>query len=391
MGRPDAFVLRGHLPGRPDADDRASWPSCCSGMAPRRRADPKVIAPIRHGNPSTHEASPLDRFVASRWLHVRPGCSRSASRRGRAHGRAPRAAARGAGRVRAGRPGPDDRAGRRRARGGQPGGDRLGRGRPAVRRRDARLSDRDDIGPDPDAGGPRRRRPLRARDRLRRRAAVPERRAAVLRRRARDRGAEHLVPAGQRRRRPRRREAGRADRLRRGEHAAPGQRPLRGAWTTGSTSPTAGATARCGRRRSARPGGLDPPPRRPVPTLRALSSRVRSRWRRSSVEPIAGFSQFGLPHDDWGNRFPSWNTIPIRHVVLEQQALDRNPYLAETSSVASILDLADGGRIFAISPPQAAVQPRIGRVLQRQLRAGRSSAVACCRRPTTATPSSASR
>jgi putative membrane-bound dehydrogenase-like protein len=72
-----------------------------------------------------------------------------------------------------------------------------------------------------------------------------------------------------------------------------------------------------------------------------------------TVEPIAGFSQFGLAHDDWGNRFPSWNTIPIRHVVLEQQTLDRNPYLAETSSVASILDLPDGGRIFTISPAQA--------------------------------------
>jgi putative membrane-bound dehydrogenase-like protein len=71
------------------------------------------------------------------------------------------------------------------------------------------------------------------------------------------------------------------------------------------------------------------------------------------VEAIAGFSQFGLPHGDWGDRFPSWNTIPIRHVVLEQEALDRNPYLAETSSVAEILDPADGGRIFGISPPQA--------------------------------------
>ena len=77
----------------------------------------------------------------------------------------------------------------------------------------------------------------------------------------------------------------------------------------------------------------------------------------SDVEPIAGFSQFGLAHDDWGNRFPSWNTIPIRHVVLEQEVLDRNKYLAETSSVASILDMADGGRIFPISPPQ----PRFNR------------------------------
>jgi putative membrane-bound dehydrogenase-like protein len=75
--------------------------------------------------------------------------------------------------------------------------------------------------------------------------------------------------------------------------------------------------------------------------------------RATSVEAVAGFSQFGLAHDDWGNRFPSWNTIPIRHVVVEQQALDRNPYLAETSSVASILDMTDGGRIFTISPAQA--------------------------------------
>jgi putative membrane-bound dehydrogenase-like protein len=75
--------------------------------------------------------------------------------------------------------------------------------------------------------------------------------------------------------------------------------------------------------------------------------------KTSALEAIAGFSQFGLAHDDWGNRFPSWNTIPIRHVVLEQQSLDRNPYLAETSSVASILDSADGGRIYGISPAQA--------------------------------------
>ena len=73
----------------------------------------------------------------------------------------------------------------------------------------------------------------------------------------------------------------------------------------------------------------------------------------SMLEAVAGFSQFGLPHDDWGNRFPSWNTIPIRHVVFEQQMLDRNPYLAETSCVASILDMADGGRLYGISPAQA--------------------------------------
>ncbi|MGC8643393.1 MAG: PVC-type heme-binding CxxCH protein, partial [Isosphaeraceae bacterium] len=83
---------------------------------------------------------------------------------------------------------------------------------------------------------------------------------------------------------------------------------------------------------------------------------VRFRFRPGSadveVEAIAGFSQFGLAHDDWGNRFPSWNTIPIRHVVLEQSALVRNPFLAETSSVAPILDEADRGRVYSISPVQ---------------------------------------
>ena len=102
---------------------------------------------------------------------------------------------------------------------------------------------------------------------------------------------------------------------------------------------------------------LDDPPSRAV-SIRRRDLRFRLRARPGpgttvQVEAIAGFSQFGLAHDDWGNRFPSWNTIPIRHVVVEQQSLDRNPYLAETSSVASILDGADGGRIFSISPAQA--------------------------------------
>ena len=100
------------------------------------------------------------------------------------------------------------------------------------------------------------------------------------------------------------------------------------------------------------------------PGKRALTPTV------VSLEAIAGFSQFGLPHDDWGNRFPSWNTVPIRHVVLEQDALGRNPYLAESSSVAEILDPADGGRIFGISPPQArSFNRRVCCILQRELRA----------------------
>ena len=151
------------------------------------------------------------------------------------------------------------------------------------------------------------------------------------------------------------RASGRADGLRRGEHAAPGQRPLLGPGQLDLRRQRP-ERRRGPRARTIRPGR---PSRSAAATCGSACVELgpsSARWA-VEVEAIAGFSQFGLPHDDWGNRFPSWNTIPIRHVVLEQQALDRNPYLAETSSVASILDLADGGRIFPISPPQ----PRFNR------------------------------
>ena len=96
-----------------------------------------------------------------------------------------------------------------------------------------------------------------------------------------------------------------------GEHPAPGQRPVPGDWTTGSTRPTAAATARSAPRSRRRSKAVSI-------SRRDLRFRFRPDTKDVEIEAIAGFSQFGLAHDDWGNRFPSWNTIPIRHVVLEQ-------------------------------------------------------------------------
>jgi putative membrane-bound dehydrogenase-like protein len=71
---------------------------------------------------------------------------------------------------------------------------------------------------------------------------------------------------------------------------------------------------------------------------------------KGSFEPIAGQSQFGQCHDDWGNRFLSWNTIPIRQAVVpEPEASRRSLYQAR-----GIVDLAaseDTGRVYPISPP----------------------------------------
>lgn len=69
-----------------------------------------------------------------------------------------------------------------------------------------------------------------------------------------------------------------------------------------------------------------------------------------AVEPASGFSQFGLAHDDWGDRFPSWNTVPLRHVVLERPLLLHNPRLAAPIGVADILPPGDVA-LFPISPP----------------------------------------
>src|SRR5262245_36620457 len=67
----------------------------------------------------------------------------------------------------------------------------------------------------------------------------------------------------------------------------------------------------------------------------------RFRPETKQFEAIAGRSQFGLARDDWGNRFLSWNTIPIRHDVLPQRYLSRNPNLSATESLADLLEPGD--------------------------------------------------
>jgi putative membrane-bound dehydrogenase-like protein len=94
--------------------------------------------------------------------------------------------------------------------------------------------------------------------------------------------------------------------------------------------------------------------RRPTaPGTNTISIRRRDfRFRPDTgeFEAIAGASQFGLTRDDWGNRFLSWNTIPIRHAVLEERYLSRNPNLPATESVLNILPPDDTGQVFPLTP-----------------------------------------
>jgi len=68
-------------------------------------------------------------------------------------------------------------------------------------------------------------------------------------------------------------------------------------------------------------------------------------------EAIAGHSQFGCAHDDWGDRFPVFNNMPIRHVVIEQRYLDRQPLLAGVETVVPISAPDDKGRVYYLAPP----------------------------------------
>src|SRR5439155_17367963 len=92
----------------------------------------------------------------------------------------------------------------------------------------------------------------------------------------------------------------------------------------------------------------DDPPDKKV-TIRRRDFRFRP-WSKQ-FEAIAGHSQFGCAHDDWGNRFPVFNNIPIRHVVLEQRYLDRQPLLAGTETVVPISAPDDQGRVYYLAPP----------------------------------------
>ena len=73
--------------------------------------------------------------------------------------------------------------------------------------------------------------------------------------------------------------------------------------------------------------------------------------RPANSRLLAGFSQFGLGRDDFNHRFLSWNTVPFRHVVIEESDLSRNPFLTVGQSVAVITDPADTGRVYPLSSP----------------------------------------
>ncbi|HMF18968.1 MAG TPA: PVC-type heme-binding CxxCH protein, partial [Gemmataceae bacterium] len=71
-------------------------------------------------------------------------------------------------------------------------------------------------------------------------------------------------------------------------------------------------------------------------------------------EAISGPGQFGNTFDDWGQRFICDNRHHLRHVVMPDRYLKRNPYLAADAVVEDISELDEGplysgGKVYPIS------------------------------------------
>lgn len=101
-------------------------------------------------------------------------------------------------------------------------------------------------------------------------------------------------------------------------------------------------------------GRCDGDVRRPdAPPESAISIRARDfrlDLRSGAFEAILGQSQFGQARDDWGNRFLSWNTVPVRHVAIEDRYLAAAPGQIP-DAVVDVREPEDTGRVYPISPP----------------------------------------
>ncbi len=62
-----------------------------------------------------------------------------------------------------------------------------------------------------------------------------------------------------------------------------------------------------------------------------------------------GAGQFGLCFDDYGNRFVCTNRNPLKHIVMPDEVLRRNPALAAPSGVHDVAAFGEDSRLFPIS------------------------------------------
>lgn len=88
------------------------------------------------------------------------------------------------------------------------------------------------------------------------------------------------------------------------------------------------------------------------PMVAVGSGDLRFDPKTEEFEVVTGGLQFGHSIDDWGTRFVCSNSNHIQQVVLPQEYLARNPYLAASSPIRSIAADGASAPVFRLSPPE---------------------------------------
>ncbi|MFM7162217.1 MAG: PVC-type heme-binding CxxCH protein, partial [Planctomycetaceae bacterium] len=92
----------------------------------------------------------------------------------------------------------------------------------------------------------------------------------------------------------------------------------------------------------------DPPP----PPVKMAAHDFRFDPRNEHWELLAGGTRFGQTFDDWGNRFTCNIRNPIRHTVIEDRYLARNPHVPTVSALHDVAESGDTIPVFRASPPE---------------------------------------
>jgi putative membrane-bound dehydrogenase-like protein len=99
-------------------------------------------------------------------------------------------------------------------------------------------------------------------------------------------------------------------------------------------------------------GGTITAPEMPTMTPVSLNGRgVRFHPEKpGSLEPTSGGGQYGLAVDDWQNWFTATNSQHLRHIVLPDHYLRRNPSLPVSAVTLDIPDHGAACKVYRISP-----------------------------------------
>src|SRR6266542_626079 len=93
-------------------------------------------------------------------------------------------------------------------------------------------------------------------------------------------------------------------------------------------------------------------PESPALTLRSRGFRFHPDVP-GSLEPTSGGGQYGLASDAWGHWFTATNSQHLRHIVLPDHALARNPSLPVRATTLDIPDHGAACKVHRISPFEA--------------------------------------